>query len=80
MDTFVQSQGMLCIYTGRTQPFTARGSNQINLLDFAYRFQSWHTYREDRPTLRAIEGLERRGSIIVNRQTKQFRINTNNGA
>lgn len=66
----------LTIYTGSGKPFVAVGSNQVNLLKFAYRYQNWHTYRIDKPTLRAIEGLERRGTIIVNRTTKQFRINT----
>lgn len=76
MDTFVKKQGTLRIYTGRAEPFTARGANQINMLDFAYKYQSWHTYGRDKATMRALEGLERRGSIIVNRQTQQFRINT----
>jgi len=76
MTTIIESAGAMRIYTGRAQPFTARGSNQINLLDFAFKFQTWHTYKNDKPNLRAIEGLERRGSIIVNRQTQQFRINT----
>ena len=76
MDTFVETQGTLRIYTGRSQPFTARGCNQIRLLDFAYKYQSWHTYGTDKATMRAVEGLERRGSIIVNRATQQFKLNT----
>lgn len=71
----------LRIYHGSEKgPLTARGSNQCNLLDFAFRFQTWHTYREDKATLRAVQGLEKRGSIIVNRQTRQFRVNFNHGA
>lgn len=76
MYSIIQSAGALRIFYGSEKgPLTARGSNQVNLLDFAFKFPFWHTYREDRPTLRAIQGLEARGSIIVNRQTKQFRVN-----
>ena len=76
MVTIVESAGMMRIFYGSEKgPLTARGSNQVNLLDFAFRYPTWHTYREDKPTLRAIQGLEARGSIIVNRQTKQFRVN-----
>lgn len=75
MDTFVGNHRTLRIYTGRAQPYTARGCNQVRLLDFAYRYPFWHTYGTNTATLRAIQGLERRGSIIVNRETQQFKIN-----
>lgn len=75
MDTIVRASGRLRIYTGRDKPFAARGVNQINLLEFAYKYQTWHTYKQDKATVRAVDGLERNGSIIVDRATQQFKIN-----
>ena len=67
----------LTIYAGQTRPLKARGKNQCHLLDFAYRFPGWHSYKTDRPTLQAIAGLERKGLLEVSRETLQFRITTN---
>ena len=64
----------LKIYHGAAAPLTAGGKHQVRLLGFAERYPGWHSYANDRATLRAIAGLERRGSIIVSRDTRQFAI------
>ena len=67
----------LTIYTGHRKPLHAVGRNQCRLLEFAHNCQgSWHTYATDRATLRAVNGLERRGSIVVDRESNLFRIRT----
>lgn len=64
----------LTIYHGTVTPFKAIGKNQCNLLDFAFKYQSWHSYSSDKVTQRAIEGLLKRGCIVLN-EFNQFRIN-----
>jgi hypothetical protein len=64
----------MTIYHGTASPFVAIGKNQCNLLDFAFKYQSWHSYSNDNKTLKAIDGLLKRGCIIVN-QYNQFKIN-----
>jgi hypothetical protein len=65
----------MTIYHGTASPFVAIGKNQCNLLDFAFKYQSWHSYSNDNKTLKAIDGLIKRGCIIVN-QYNQYKINT----
>ncbi|MDE3023050.1 MAG: hypothetical protein KGI54_14575 [Pseudomonadota bacterium] len=61
------------IYYGAEKPFTALGVNQCRLLSFAERYPSWHSYNKKcRATLRALEGLSRRGSIFWNKDSAQF--------
>lgn len=64
----------LAIYHGTVTPFVAIGKNQCNLLDFAFRFQEWHSYANDIKTLNAITGLLKRDCIIINAHN-QFKIN-----
>lgn len=64
----------LTIYHGTIKPFIAIGKNQCNLLDFAFKYQGWHSYAEDKPTLKAISGLLKRGCIVLN-EHNQFKIN-----
>jgi hypothetical protein len=60
------------VYTGRPSgPFVAIGKNQCRLLGFAEKYRGWHTYAKDRATLRAVQGLVKRGSLIV--EGNQFR-------
>lgn len=67
----------LTIYAGQSRPLKARGKNQCRLLDFAFRFPGWHSYKPDRSTLQALAGLERKGILEVSRETLQFRLTTN---
>jgi hypothetical protein len=64
----------LAIYHGTVTPFIAIGKNQCNLLDFAFRYQKWHSYNSDKPTLKAVHGLIKRGCIVIN-SNNQFKIN-----
>ena len=64
----------LVIYHGTITPFKAIGKNQCNLLDFAFRYQKWHSYSNDKPTLNAVKALVARNCIVVN-QNNQFKIN-----
>lgn len=64
----------LTIYHGTVTPFVAIGKNQCNLLDFAFRYPEWHSYSNDNKTLNAINGLIKRGCIVIN-QYNQFKIN-----
>ena len=60
------------LHYGGKSPIVAIGKNQVNLLDFAFRFKCWHTYKKDRATLRAINALEKKGCLIVDRNSEQF--------
>jgi hypothetical protein len=64
----------LTIYHGTVTPFVAVGKNQCNMLEFAFKYPSWHSYTNDKITLKALNGLLKRGCIIVN-QYNQFKIN-----
>lgn len=63
----------LTIYYGASKPAVAVGVNQCHALEFCQRYAGWHSYKTDRATLRALKGLERRGHIEINQETKQFR-------
>ena len=62
------------IYHGKIEPLTAMGKHQTNLLMFAYDNPTWHTYKNDKRTINAINGLLKRKSIIIN-EYNQFKIN-----
>ena len=62
----------LTIYHGTTKPIKAVGKHQAKLLDFAYRYQQWHTYSTDRNTLRALKALQSKGCLLVN-EYQQFK-------
>jgi hypothetical protein len=64
----------LTIYHGTVTPFVAVGKNQCNMLEFAFKYPSWHSYTNDKQTLNALNGLLKRGCIIVN-EYNQFKIN-----
>ena len=62
------------VFHGKEKPLKAVGKNQSRLLEFAAKYPCWHSYATDKATLAAINGLEKRGSIVVDRNTKQFAI------
>lgn len=62
----------LTIWHGREKPIKAIGKNQTKLLDFAFKYQGWHSFSDDRPTLRAVKALVKKGCLEVN-QYQQFR-------
>jgi hypothetical protein len=64
----------LTIYHGTEKPFVAIGKNQCNMLDFAFKYPTWHYHSENRADIKAIVGLVKRGSIILN-EYDQFKIN-----
>lgn len=55
----------MTIYYGKAEPIKAVGKHQCKLLDFAYTYRGWHTFAKDRNTLKAVEGLQRRGCLEV---------------
>jgi len=65
----------ITIYHGTEKPFRAVGKHQCNLLEFAFNHQCWHTFSKDQTTKKAIDGLERRGAIVVDRKLSMFKIN-----
>jgi hypothetical protein len=65
----------LSIYHGKAKPLVAIGKNQVRLLQFAFDYPSWHYFNEDcRTTQKAIDGLLKRGSILLN-EFNQFKVN-----
>lgn len=64
----------LTIFDGSITPFVAIGKHQCNLLDFAYKYPSWHYHGTDKSTMRALNGLIARNCIVIN-EHNQFRIN-----
>ena len=63
------------IHHGTQRPAVAVGRNQCHALAFAEKYRGWHTIGKDKATRRAIEGLRRRGCIVVSPSTNQFRFN-----
>ena len=64
----------LVIYHGTSKPLIAVGKYQVNMLEFAEKYQGWHSYASDKTTLKALNGLIKRGSIVIN-NNQQFKIN-----
>lgn len=64
----------LTIYHGTETPFKAVGKNQCNMLNFAFKYPTWHSYTSDKPTINALNALVKNGSIITN-EFDQFKIN-----
>jgi hypothetical protein len=62
------------IFYGNSKPLTAVGKYQVNMLQFAEKYRGWHSYASDKTTLRALNGLIKRGSIVIN-NNQQFKIN-----
>lgn len=56
----------LTIYHGTSTPIKAVGKNQVKMLDFAFRYQVWHTYATDKQTLKALDALVKKGCLITN--------------
>ncbi len=59
------------IYYGAPKSMVACGVNQVNMLRFACEHKGWHTMGKDRATLRAANGLNRKGYIEI--EGDQFR-------
>ena len=65
----------LTIYHGTDKPFKAIGKHQCNLLDFAFKYPTWHYYNEScKATKKAIDKLVSKNVIILN-SFNQFKIN-----
>jgi hypothetical protein len=62
------------IFYGNSKPLTAVRKYQVNMLQFAEKYRGWHSYASDKTTLRALNGLIKRGSIVIN-NNQQFKIN-----
>lgn len=62
------------IFHGSSKPLTAVGKHQVNMLQFAEKYRGWHSYASDKTTLKALNGLLKRGSIVIN-DNHQFKIN-----
>lgn len=62
------------IFHGKEKPLTAVGSNQVRLLEFAFKYPKWHSYYDNAANRKAVAGLLKRGSIVVN-EFNQFKIN-----
>ena len=57
----------LTIYHGASQPFKAVGKNQCNLLDFAFNYPTWHSFKDDKETLNAVNTLVKNKVIVLNK-------------
>lgn len=55
----------LTIYHGSSKPIRAVGRHQCNLLSFAEKYRGWHTFSQDRSTIRAVQSLTRKGCLEV---------------
>ena len=55
----------LTIYYGGAKPMIAIGKNQYNLLDFAFKYPQWHSFKNDKATIHAINRLHTKGYIEV---------------
>lgn len=53
------------IYHGKGKPIKAVGENQCNLLEFAENNKGWHTFKQDRATIRAVKALQLKGCLEV---------------
>lgn len=62
----------LTIYHGHATPLVAVGANQCRLLDFAFKYPGWHSFKRDRATLRALSRLSDKGYLQV--MSGQFRL------
>jgi len=56
----------LTIHYGGAKPMITIGKNQCNLLDFAFKYPQWHSFKlNDKPTVNAINRLHEKGYIEV---------------
>lgn len=62
----------LTIFCGLPKPIKAVGKNQVKLLDFAYKYNGWHSYSLDKPTIRAVSALHKKGYLALN-EFNQFK-------
>ena len=53
------------IYYGAAKPMTAVGKHQCNLLAFAEKYRGWHSFADDKTTMRAVQALHAKGYIEV---------------
>lgn len=64
----------IAIYHGKEKPLIAVGKNQVNMLEFAFKYPTWHTFSDNTTTRKAVAGLVKRGAIVVN-EFNQFKVN-----
>ena len=55
----------LTIYYGAAKPMKAVGAIQCRLLAFAEKYRVWHTFKNDRSTMRSVKSLQAKGYLIV---------------
>lgn len=55
----------LTIYYGRATPIRAVGRHQCRLLGFAEKYRGWHSFAQDKPTIKAVHALQRKGCLEV---------------
>ena len=67
-------------YTGSPHgPIVTRGEHQTRMLDFALRYQGWHSVGKDKRTMRALDSLVRMRVIEHDSTTEQFRFRDTRG-
>lgn len=54
------------VFYGAEKPLRAVGRHQVKALQFAAQHPGWHSFAKDNTTTRAIFGLAKRGSVVVN--------------
>ena len=60
-------------YEGHAKPISVVGVHCCKLAMFAEKYRGWHSYGHDRATKRAVDSLARRGAIVVDEATQQFK-------
>ena len=60
-------------YYGAEKPIVAIGKNQCRLLSFAEKYRGWHTFKQDRATVRAINALQAKGCLEIIGDQFRFR-------
>ena len=50
------------------------GKNMKHALDFIRKYNGWHTFTKDQPTVEAIAALQRRGLVEVHKSLPMFRM------
>lgn len=53
------------IYHGSVKPMVAVGKHQCNLLAFAEKYRGWHSFADDKVTMRAVNALHAKGYLEV---------------
>lgn len=53
------------IFYGAAKPIKAVGVNQCRVLEFAEKYKGWHTFKQDRATVRAVRALAVKGCLEI---------------